>query len=820
MLRVQNLETTPSSKVHSGLNPVQIQAVEHRDGALAVYAGAGSGKTRVIVHRILKMIESGIPSSAILAVTFTNKAAREMKERLIVLSDSAWAARNVMVSTFHAAAARFLRIYASELGFTQNFTIADDSDQKSILKQVCKEMQLAESAASPQVLKGKIDRLKNAGYTPQTYLDYLKSLDGSSDKETRRSFRSYGEEIDNRLVARVFAAYQAELKRADAMDFNDLLVNMVMLLRTSARAREQLQFRFRYFLIDEFQDTNPVQFEWLQIMSAHTGNLCIVGDDDQSIYSWRGAEPKFIVDFKKYYPNAAIIKLEQNYRSTAKIIQAASAVIANNQVRAQKTLYTTNPPGEKICIMTRSDNASEGLWIASEIAKKTSQGAAYGDFAILYRTNAQSRILEDELRRKLLPYVIYGSVRFYERAEIKILMNYLRLLVNFKDDLAFEKCIAVPKRGFGDKALTELREVARANNLCLTQAAARIAYGELPSPFARGLGGLKKFVELYTSLKIKLDEGESPVQVLEKLISTIDFEDYLRTNYPEDFDEKWLNVIELQNALSDFLEQHAATKDADNSSSLFDERPQNNHPLADFLETAALITEPEKKNVERGSEDAITLMTIHSSKGLEFRNVYICGLEEGVLPHMNSMETQSEIEEERRLLYVAMTRARERLAITLVKRHRFRRDMPTQPSRFLDEIPYELCDQVSEEDRYHGSFRNRTGAVQAEKERQRAEPAFKRLQDLLRTGDQLASRNATPLHSSSSGTLPVGHDSGQYPNETCQFVVGQLVKHKVFGTGVVRNIEAAIGNFRLEIKFPQVGLKRLVHTYVTPIEND
>lgn len=779
-----------------GLNEAQIQAVLHRDGPLAVYAGAGSGKTRVIVHRIAHLLQSGVPGSSVMAVTFTNKAAREMKQRLESIFDSSqsrgqYGVNNVLVSTFHSAAARFLRVYAAELGYTQNFTIADDNDTKSILKQLVKELSIPETVASVQTLKSKIDRLKNKGFTPQAYQTHLQSMDGVHDGEAQRSFRSFGENIDNYLVAKVFHAYQAALKRSDAMDFNDLLVNMVELLQTSPRALEQLRFRYRYFLIDEFQDTNPVQFRWMQLMSEHTKNLCIVGDDDQSIYSWRGAEPKFIVDFSSYYPQATVIKLEQNYRSSAHIIQAASHVIAHNRIRAPKTLWTANPPGQKIRIIEESDNSAEGLRFAEEIARAAAQGTPYSQFAILYRTNAQSRVIEDELRRKLLPYVIYGSVRFYERAEIKVLMTYLRLLLNFRDDLAFAKCIAVPKRGFGDKAMEDLLTVAKKHDLSAIQAAVRIVYGELPSPFARGLSGLRKFVEIYTNLKIKLDDGESGVKILETLVHSIGFEDYLRTNYPEDFDERWLNVVELQNALSEFLEHHVGAE---------------NHPIADFLEMAALITEPTSKNVEEGSTDAVTLMTIHASKGLEFKSVYVSGLEEGVLPHANCLDSQGEIEEERRLLYVAMTRAKENLTLTRVKRHRFRRDLPTEESRFLAEIPDEYVNRMGRPEQRKFAFGITSMPAS------QSGPLVQSADDFFAKRNQESNNLGANAHRG-FGVIPGGES---LPNEqNCPFRIGSRIRHKIFGEGIVKGIEPSVGVFRLEIRFAHVGTKKLIHTYVS-----
>lgn len=796
----------------SGLNDAQQKAVNHRDGPLAIYAGAGSGKTRVIVHRMAKLMATGVPGSSIMAVTFTNKAAREMKDRLSRLATSGGAepfnARNVLVSTFHAAAAKFLRMYATDLGYSAHFTIADDGDQKSILKQIVKEWNIPETVASPATLKSKIDRLKNRGLTPAAYAASLQDSDGGDD-ERSRSLRSFGERIDSGLVAKVFEAYQNTLKRSDAMDFNDLLVNMVLLLQTSSRAREQLAFRYRYFLIDEFQDTNPVQFQWIQLLAGHTRNLCIVGDDDQSIYSWRGAEPRFIVDFAAYYPDATVIKLEQNYRSCAHIIHAASTLIGQNTIRAAKTLWTDNPPGSLIRVVTHYDNSEEGLSMAEEIVRAASSGVPYSHYAILYRTNAQSRVIEDELRRKMLPYIIYGSVRFYERAEVKIILTYLRLLLNFRDDLAFAKCIATPKRGFGEKALETLSALAREQQLSTLQTAVRIVYGELPNPFARGLSGLRKFVELYTHLKIKLDAGESGVRILESLLHGLSYEEHLRASYPEDFDERWLNIVELQNALSEFLESH---------------EPGENHPLADFLESASLMTEPTSRDVAEGSAEAVSLMTIHAAKGLEFERVYVCGLEEGVLPHLNSMDTPAEVEEERRLLYVAMTRARRELTLTSVKCQRFRRDLPTQKSRFLAELPDEDV-SIHGQSSFSAPISSRSWsnsrawgnrAAQTQASQTYAQNAHHQGSAQMSHSELL--QKLRSVTSAKSENLPNGQEDNG-PN-SCPFVTGQKVRHKIFGDGIITSIEASVGTFRLEIRFAQVGVKKLMHSFVTAIETE
>ncbi|MEN9826346.1 MAG: helicase PcrA, partial [Pseudomonadota bacterium] len=678
----------------ASLNPAQKQAVETLNGPLVVYAGAGSGKTRVICHRIAALIESGVPPSSIIAVTFTNKAAKEMRERVEQLVGGR--ARSMIVSTFHSACARFLRIFAREAGYNESFSILDDDDQKTLLKDVTQALNVPDKLLSVATIKNKIDRLKNAGLTPEDYARQIRENSYDAEVSAREKFRRFGEDDHADLIQKCYDLYQYRLKSQNAMDFNDLLMVMVNLLQSNPSVLQQLQNRFRYFLVDEFQDTNPIQFKLIQKLSSHTNNLCIVGDDDQSIYSWRGAEPSFILDFQKYYPDAIIIKLEQNYRSSANIVNAATHLIAHNLRRAPKTLWTDANSGDEVTCRGAIDPFDEAHYVVGELLRKYEQRKRFSDFAILYRTNAQSRVLEDELRRRMLPYIIYGSVRFYERAEIKTLLAYLRLVVNPDDNHAFTRAIATPRRGFGDKALEKLKEIATAKNQTLLKVACALARNEYTADVGRGLPALKSFERLFNKARSSLDMTGKPSLVLRDILADIQFEEFLRSAYPEDFDERWLNVIELQNALVE-LENKPASIDPDELEKAFAKpediflQSSDASPgaklLNNFLEQAMLTVEPTVKGVQSGESDAITLMTIHSSKGLEFPVVFICGLEEGVLPHNNSLESEPAIEEERRLLYVAMTRARESLTLTNIRRNRFRPDIPAEASRFLVELP-------------------------------------------------------------------------------------------------------------------------------------
>ena len=800
------------------LNPAQQQAVETLAGPLVVYAGAGSGKTRVICHRIAALIDEGVAPSSILAVTFTNKAAKEMRERVEHLVGGR--ARSIVVSTFHSACARFLRIFAREAGYSETFSILDDDDQKALLKDVSQSLNVPDKLLSVATIKNKIDRLKNAGISPEDYAKQIREHALDALSAAREKMRRYGEDENAHLIQKCYALYKHRLKTQNAMDFNDLLLVMVNLLQSNDAVLKQLQNRFRHFLVDEFQDTNPIQFRLIQLLSAHTNNLCIVGDDDQSIYSWRGAEPSFILDFRKFYPEAKIIKLEQNYRSSGNIVKAATHLISHNLRRAPKTLWTDAHPGDNVTCRAAVDPYEEAHYVCGELLKKYEQKKRFADFAILYRTNAQSRVLEDELRRRMLPYIIYGSVRFYERAEIKTLLAYLRLIVNPDDNNAFSRAISTPRRGFGDKALEKLKEISLEKNQSLLRVACSLARNEFNGDIGRGLTGLKSFERIFTKARSSLYLTGRPSAVLRDLLNDIQFEDFLRSAHPEDFDERWLNVVELQNALveaenrpqTDVMDELEAS--LGQPTDIFTQNESESpgaRTLSRFLEQALLTVDPTVKSVQSGQSDAITLMTIHSSKGLEFPVVFICGLEEGVLPHNNSLDSEPAIEEERRLLYVAMTRARESLTLTNIRRNRFRPDLPAEASRFLAELPIE--------------------GVQMERRQARTESWETRNFDANSGVDNLPVRR--PPHSldneslrdirkdvfsflKSADELSGGKDVKNGSEIATQWFEGQRVKHKLFGVGIVQTVEKSLDGFRLEVRFPIVGVKKLLHTYLQP----
>lgn len=769
----------------STLNGPQLEAVKHMDGPLVIYSGAGSGKTRVICYRIAHLIENGVTPFSIMAVTFTNKAAREMKERVDSLIGQR--ARSLLVSTFHSACARFLRIFAKELGYTDSFSIYDDDDQKSLLKDVLKQLEVSEKFLSVAVVKNRIDALKNKGETPQSFKEALaRNANGSVSQDV---FKRYGEEEHAEIIQKCYELYQKKLKDQNAMDFNDLILQMVLLLEQKEHVLKQLQNRFRYFLVDEFQDTNPIQFRFIQLLSSHTRNLCIVGDDDQSIYSWRGAEPQFILDFSKMYPDARVILMEQNYRSTGNIVKAATGLIAHNLKRAPKQLWTSENSGNFITLKMYADAYEEANAICNQILDSLEKGANFSEFGILYRTNAQSRALEDALRRRMLPYIIYGSVRFYERAEIKTLLAYLRLLVNPDDDAAFCRVISTPKRGFGDKALSKLKEVTVAQDSSLSRVAARIARNDLQADIGRGASALKEVTNLFDRSHSSMSFGNMPSSIISEIVSAIGFEEYLRASYPEDFDDRWLNVLELKNALIDYETRYKEKVDAGEIETGSENLPMK--ALAAFLEEALLTVEPNHHNVQTGNSSAITLMTIHSAKGLEFDRVFISGLEEGVLPHNNSIESNAAVEEERRLLYVAITRARKHLALTYIMRNRYRGDLPAIPSRFVFELP--------------------TDCVAMDLPRRESYSSGIRYEPIEDVGPR-------PSLLGVAKELKFGlyEHEGTEEEQDNTWQRGSKVNHKVFGMGVIQAVEKSIDGYRLQILFPVVGMKKILHTFVTP----
>ena len=758
------------------LNPEQKIAALHKEGPAVVFAGAGSGKTRVICSRISNLIQNhSVPPYAILAVTFTNKAAKEMLVR-IEKSIGPSRIKSISVSTFHAFCAKYLRIFATEAGYEKSFSIFDDDDQKGLFKDILKSLNISDKILSSMTVRYKIDKIKNRGITVEEYGMLLREDKQFYQNETGSGFKKYGEVTDPFLIYKIYHKYQERLKSLNAMDFNDLLLVMYQTIKNRPDVLESLQSRYQYFLIDEFQDTNPLQFQLVKLLSSHNQNLFIVGDDDQSIYSWRGAEPSFIIDFSKIFPNAKVFKLEENYRSTANIIEAANALVKNNKFRAQKNLHTKNCAGEKITLKSCYDAYDEARFIVNEIFDKGTQKTetgdtiAFQDFCVLYRTNAQSRSIEDELRRRMVPYLIYGSVRFYERAEIKILLSYMKLLVNPKDDVSFEKVVNTPRRGIGDTALEKLKEKSLEVNLGLLSLSQNIFSGKETLSLGRAATGLRQFTFLMDRWTQYLNEGVTLASLLADIVQEIEFNPYIETNYPEDADDRKLNIIELKNAFIEYESLHKNQEEV---------KLTSRELLSQFIEQAMLTVEPKYSDKNKNESKAVTLMTIHSSKGLEFPNVFICGLEENTLPHYNSVNDPQAVEEERRLLYVAITRAQNRLTLSHIKVNRFKSFEPAFPSRFLTEIPVEVLN-ISDK-------------------KTTASPTF-------------FSRNSKETEKNESKkSYPWMEEPGT------QWCKGQRVLHAKFGEGTILGVESSTIGFKLRIHFDDNSEKILLHTYVSLI---
>ena len=635
--------------MRGSLNPEQRAAVEHPDGPLLVLAGAGTGKTRVLVHRIVHLVETGAEPWTILAVTFTNKAAGEMRERLRGLlgpaADAMW------IGTFHATCARLLRRWGDKIGLTRSFAIFDDDDQMRLMSRLLKDNGF-EDAVSARTILSRIDRAKNAALDPTTI-----------------KIGNYTDDI----VQVVYPLYQAQLARENAVDFNDLLLH-VLRLTADPVVGPKLATTFRHVLVDEFQDTNKVQYDLVRAFAGATRNLTVVGDDDQSIYGWRGAEPRNLLDFQRDFPDAVLIKLEQNYRSTQIVLDAANHVIAPNQDRLGKALWTDRSGGDPIDVVQTGDERAEGWQVASAIRRFLDDGPySLRDIAILYRTNAQSRVLEEHLRANRIPARVVGAVSFFERKEVKDAIAYLRLVANPNADSAFERVVNVPSRGLGEATVDRVRGAAKAERGSLLAAARRAGQGEVAGLSPAVKKKLAGFVDVVDGLRAVVDAGASIAEVLIQTVERSGLRERLEADDSPEARDRLANLAELVTIASDYD----------------DETAREETSLDGFLERIALATPADNRDTAGG--DAVTLMTVHIAKGLEFPVVFITGLEDGLFPSLRERDGTSELdalEEERRLAYVAITRAKERLILTLARTRRVWGEIKIQsPSRFLDDIP-------------------------------------------------------------------------------------------------------------------------------------
>lgn len=780
------------------LNPEQREAVLRTEGPLLVLAGAGSGKTRVLTYRIAHMIEDlGVAPWEILAITFTNKAAAEMRERLGQLVGPA--ARGMWVSTFHSMCVRILRANAEVLGFSSGFTIYDDGDSKRLVKEIMLEQDIDPKRFPVNGIRNRISAAKNELILPAQFEDE------ANDPIAK-------------VAARVYKRLQERLKQANAFDFDDLLVYAYLLLKNHPQVLEAYQQRFRYLLVDEYQDTNRAQYAITNLLAAKNRNIMVVGDDDQSIYSWRGADIRNILDFEKDYPDCCTVKLERNYRSTGNILAAANAVIANNSQRKEKRLIANAGEGDKVKVYMAADERDEGRWIAGEIERRHAQGDSYNQVAVFYRTNAQSRMLEDMLLRAGVPYRIIGGTRFFDREEIRHVMAYLTLAVNPADDMAAKRVINVPKRGIGKTTIERIEGIAASQGCtfvegCLLSMAdegirmqTRRAIGEfvnLIDDAANWTGELRRVVEMIIDRSGYLtelenagtDEARGRIENVREFLGVVD--EYTETH---DVDEAQFAAPVAGSATGDAegLEggaQAIAPEAVESDAQDAPVRVLSANSLADFIEWVTLRTD-----LDSAVEDsaAVTLMTVHASKGLEFDTVFVAGMEESIFPHIISMNDGAGVEEERRLAYVAITRARKHLYLTAAhSRSLFGQTNANPVSRFLMEIPLELRDTTGlGSSGFSGTGWEKRGSRRG----------------ISGSGAE-AGRGRVFGQSSASGTkrrsAPTA-ESYKKAAASSSFSVGDTVDHKVFGRGKVKKVDGDT----LHIYFAKSGsTKKLLKDY-------
>ncbi len=739
------------SELLAGLNEPQRQAVLHDQGPLLLLAGAGSGKTRALTHRVAYLIrERGVPAWRIMAVTFTNKAAAEMRERLEALLDGGEAP---WVATFHASCVRILRQEIGQLGFSKDFTIYDDQDQLRLLRELLKEQGIAERSLKPRAAAAFIDSAKNRGLSPEQLVELRP---------------------DERQLAELYALYQQRLKAANAVDFGDLLLLTLRLFEEHPEVRRRWQERFEHVLIDEFQDTNRVQYRLVQLLVGPEANLCVVGDDDQSIYRWRGAEVGNILGFDNEFPNAEIIRLEQNYRSSQTILQAAGAVVGCNPERRDKQLWTENPAGEPLWIEAAPDDQEEARFIADEIGRLQRDGHGLREIAVFYRTNAQSRALEEALRGKRLPYVMFGGVKFYARMEVKDILSYLRLLINPADSLAAKRIINVPARGIGATTVERIAVFEAEAGGFLPACRLTIAQGGIKGAAARRVGEFVALIEDFTQQLERLPYPQLTAELIQ------------RSGYGPALKE------EAEQALTSDGRQEARGR-LDNLEQLLagmEEHAGSEATLADYLEQVALITDLDSYDP---GQQRVTLMTLHSAKGLEFPVVFMTGMEEGIFPHSRSGEAGEDLAEERRLCYVGMTRAMQKLYLSHARRRRvYGTYQFNPPSRFLAEIPAELLADSE--------------PVAPPVKPKAAEHNLASLFDLAAEDQSPVEEALEPVRQPAEAKPQAAAE----PENSSAFRLGMKVRHIKFGTGTIRRLEGSGDKQKVTVYFSSVGPKKLL----------
>ncbi len=734
----------------NGMNPRQKEAVLHTDGPLLLMAGAGSGKTRVLTHRIAYLIEEKeVNPWNILAITFTNKAAKEMKERVNAILASG--GEDVWVSTFHSMCVRILRRDVDFIGYNRNFTIIDSSEQLTLMKRILKELNIDPKKYDPRSILGTISQAKNSLQTPQ---DFTK-MQGS-----------YYEEI----AAKCYAAYQKELQYNQCMDFDDLIMNTIRLFEEHPDSLTYYQNKFHYIHVDEYQDTNHAQYTLVNLLAGRFRNLCVVGDADQSIYGWRGADMQNILDFEKDYPDAAVILLEQNYRSTKNILSAANQVIENNSNRKPKNLWTENKEGNKITYYRADNERDETRFIVDRMQEEIrSNHRNYGDFAILYRTNAQSRVMEETLLKANIPYKMVGGHKFYDRKEIKDILAYLNVLANPQDSISFERIVNSPKRGIGPGSIEKLRSFASLHEWPLLEAAQNVDLANIGGKAGQQLGAFGEMIQEVTQMIPYLTVTELTKEVLD------------RSGYLEDL--KIQNTLEAQARIENLEEFLTVTQEFDKQFEQQNEEDADapEEKLTVFLNDLALVSDID--NLEEDASQVI-LMTLHAAKGLEFPVVFLIGLEEGVFPLSRALMEESELEEERRLAYVGITRAEEALYLTnAFSRTLYGRTQYNRPSRFVEEIDQELLE------------------IEGMRPTPKKTPVF-------------AKKTAYSYKQPETAVVPSKSATG---GENNSWKPGDKVKHKKWGLGTVVRVSGTSKDLELDVAFPSQGVKRLLAAFA-PIE--
>ena len=752
-----------------GMNDRQAEAVQSTEGPLLIMAGAGSGKTRVLTHRIAYLIEEKMVNPwNILAITFTNKAAREMRERAIDLNPRT---QDTLIATFHSMCVRILRRDADHIGYNRNFTIVDPGEQRTLMKRILKELNVDPKKFTERTILGTISNSKN-------------------DLVTAESYAKNANDLYTEIVAKAYKRYETELKRSESMDFDDLIMNTILLFDKNPDVLAYYQGKFQYIHVDEYQDTNHAQYQLVQLLAKRFKNLCVVGDADQSIYGWRGADMQNILDFEQDYPVAKVVLLEENYRSTKTILQAANEVINNNKKRRPKKLWTQNADGENIIYHRSGDEREEANFVAGQINHELQKNKRqYSDFAVLYRTNAQSRAIEEALLKSNIPYTMVGGTKFYSRKEIRDVVAYLNVIANVRDNISFERIVNEPKRGVGPKALETLRDFAAQQNVSLLEASRDVTLSSL-----KGKAASELFNLAHTLLNLADDVDQFTItELVEKVLD--------KTTYKKAL-EVQTTSLEAQNRLENIEEFLTVTKS-------FDDKESENavegetglDKLSRFLNDLSLVADTDSYD----ETSQVTLMTLHAAKGLEFPVVFLVGMEEGVFPLSRQAEDEDELEEERRLAYVGITRAEEVLYVTNASsRMLFGRSSYNQPSRFLREIDDDLLTYTGQARKANTSF-NATYKSSSTSSRSQFGSG-------VSLADAIKGRK-----SAVSSVGSVSARQGATDKTVGNWSIGDTAHHKKWGDGTVLDVSGTGSNMELKIAFPEVGLKRLL-AQMAPIE--